>query len=164
MKKRLKKETYKFLMLKLKRYKEMKEDILNIELEAFYPCKDTDDNSYIRSVNTNGDKTGRIAVKLAENKAYNDMKAWKGCIDELLTKYSKEPVKQEFIKRRYITRRLVNFEIPCNISLKDNHVIMDLELEGYNYSPRTWKYWKSDIVYQLFLIAKGKNLIKSDKN
>lgn len=164
MKKRLKKETYKLLMLKLKRYREMKEDILDIELEAFYPCKESDDNSYMRSINSNSDKTGRIAIKLVENKAYNEMLAWKGCIDELLTKYSNERVKYEFIKRRYITRRLENFEIPCNITLKDNHVIMDLELEGYNYSPRTWKYWKSDIVYQLYLIAKNKNLIKSDKN
>lgn len=163
MEKRLKKETYKFLLLKLKRYKEMKEDISIIKLESFYPFQERDDNSYIRSINSNGDKTGRIATELVENTGYNNMVAWVNCIDELLKRYSNERVKYEFIKRRYITRRLENFEIPCNIVLKDNHVIMDLELEGYNYSPRTWKYWKSEIVYQLFLIAKSKNLIKSEK-
>ena len=164
MKKRLKKETYKFLLLKLKRYKEMKEDISSIELETFYPYQGRDDNSYIRSINSNGDKTGRIATTLVENKEYNNMVAWTNCIDDLLNHYSKEHVKYEFIRRRYITRRLENFEIPYNVALKDNHVIMDLDLEGYSYSPRTWKYWKSEMVYQLFLIARGKNLIKSDKN
>ena len=142
----------------------MKEDISNIKTEIFYPYQERDDNSYIRSINSNGDKTGRIATELVENIGYNNMVAWTNCIDELLNRYSKEHVKYEFIKRRYITRRLENFEIPCNVALKDNHVIMDLELEGYSYSPRTWKYWKSEIVYQLFLIARRKNLIKSDKN
>lgn len=164
MKKRLKKETYKFLLLKLKRYREMKEDISSIRTEAFYPYQESDKNSYIRSINTNGDKTGRIATELVENKEYNNMIAWTNCIDELLNHYSKEYVKYEFIKRRYITRKLENFEIPSYIALKDNHVFMDLELEGYSYSPRTWKYWKSEMVYQLFLIAKSKNLIKNDEN
>lgn len=164
MKKRLKKETYKFLLLKLKRYREMKEDISSIKLEAFNPYQERDDNSFIRSINSNGDKTGRIAIELVNNADYNNMVAWTSCIDELLNYYSKEHVKYEFLKRRYITRRLENFEIPLNVALKDNHVIMDLELDGYSYSSRTWKYWKSEMVYQLFLIARRKNLIKSDEN
>lgn len=160
--KRLSKETYKFLILKLKRYQEIKTDILEIEEEAHCSNGSYDINSSIRG-SSNGDKTGRIAIKLADNKDYNEYKEWKRCIDELLLFYSKDHVKYEFIRRRYITKRLKNFEIPCNISLKDNHVIMDLELDGFNYSARTWKYWKSEIVYQFYLIAKRKKLIKSDK-
>lgn len=160
--KRLKKETYKFLILKLKRYREIKKDIFEIEQEAHCTNRGYDINSSIRG-NANSDKVGRTAIKLADNREYNEYNAWVKCIDELLLFYSNDHVKYEFIKRRYITKQLKNFEIPCNISLKDNHVIMDLELEGFNYSARTWKYWKSEIIYQFYLIARAKKLIKSDE-
>lgn len=165
MERRLKKETYKLLTLKLKRYQELKEDIFEIEEESSCNNNGFDINSSIRG-NSTSDKVGRIAIKLADNKQYNEYKAWKDCIDELYLSYARggDYVKSEFIRRRYIIKKLKNFEIPYNISLKDNHVIMDLELEGINYSARTWKYWKSEIVYQFYLIAKRKNLIKSDEN
>lgn len=165
MERRLKKETYKLLTLKLKRYQELKEDIFEIEEESSCNNNGFDINSSIRG-NSTSDKVGRIAIKLADNKQYNEYKAWKDSIDELYLSYARggDYVKSEFIRRRYIIKKLKNFEIPYNISLKDNHVIMDLELEGINYSARTWKYWKSEIVYQFYLIAKRKNLIKSDEN
>lgn len=164
MEKRLKKETYKFLILKLKRYQEMKRDIFEIEEEARCNNQGHDDNSFIRG-NTNSDKVGRIAIKLADNKAYNEYKGWVNCIDELYLYYARsgDYAKSEFIRRRYIIKKLKNFEIPCNVLLKDNHIITDLELEGLNYAPRTWKYWKSEIVYQFYLLAKEKKLIKNDE-
>lgn len=164
MKKKLKKETYKVLTLKLKRYQEIKKDIFEIEEEARCTSKVEDVNSFIRSENTTSDKTGRIAIKLVDNKVYNELKDWKECIDMLMMKYSREYAKYEFLKRRYITKKLENIEIPNYCTLKDKHVIMDLELEGYSYSDRTWKYWKSEFVYQLYLLARAKNLIESDKN
>lgn len=158
--KKVPKSVYKILVKKLKEYKYMQEEILDIETET----SNFDANSGIRSVNKKNDNVANFAVKLAENKHYQELKAWRKCIDDLLVMYIDYPAKLKFLQRRYIDCELLHFKAPKKYILKDKYVISDLELEGYQYSERTWKNWKSDIIFDLYKLIKKNKYLKKYTN
>lgn len=157
MKTKLPNSVYKILRKKLKDYNYMQERILEIEDTAIEEKADI--NSGIRSKNKVGKKVENIAIKLAENNEYNELKAWKSCIDGLLIYYIDEPLKLKFLKRRYIGCELVNYTIKHN-SIKDIDVIKDLELEGCNISKRCWINYKNDMLNKLYELTLENNYIK----
>ena len=155
--KKLPKEIYKILVWKLKEYKYMQEEILDMETEAFKTNKDF--NSGIRSKYKKNDSIVNAIAKLNDNQRYLEMKAWQKVISELLEMYINDPAKLKFIQRRYINCALVHFKHKG--VLKDSDVIKDLETDGYVYSEITWKRWKAEIIYNLYeLVIKEKNLKK----
>lgn len=158
--KRVPKEVYKILVKKLKEYKYMQEEILDIETQR--QCNDI--NSSYRSKYNISDNVARFAIKLAENKEYQELKAWRKCIDDLLIMYIQHPAKLKFLQRRYIDCELVHFEAPKKYKLKDKYVIADLELEGYMYSEITWKRWKYEMIYDLYIIVKENKYLKKYVN
>ena len=156
MKTNIDKDTYKLLVKKLKEYNYMQDEILDIETEI---CK-FDVNSGYRAKNKINDNVAKVAIDLAENTKYQELKAWKSCIDKLLVLYINEPAKLKFLQRRYINCRLVNFKPKKKYVIKDKYVIADLELEGYNYSEITWKRWKHEMINKLYLLVSENKYIK----
>lgn len=154
--KRVPREVYKILVKKLKEYKYMQEEILDIEI-----LKSSNDiNAGYRSKYNTSDSVAKFAIKLAENKEYQELKAWRKCIDDLLVMYIPHPAKLKFLQRRYIDCELAHFKAPKKYKLKDKYVIADLELEGYIYSERTWKMWKYEMIYNLYNIVKENKYLK----
>lgn len=149
-------EIYKILAQKLKEYKYMEEEILDIETEI----NNSDINSGLKSKNKKSDGVANFAIKLAEDEYYQELKAWRKCIDDLLVMYVPYPAKLKFLQRRYINCELVHFQAPKKYKLKDKYVIADLELEGYLYSERTWKMWKYEMIYNLYNIVKENKYLK----
>ncbi len=154
--KKLPKDIYKLLVNKMKYYKYMQEDILDIEADVFKT--DTDINSGIKSKYKKNDSVINAISKLEENKEYQELKAWQKVIGDLLEVYLSDPVKIKFIKRRYIDCELAHYKIKGK--LKDIDVVKDLECEGYSYSEITWKRWKYEIMYKLYELAKEDKLLK----
>ena len=154
--KKLPKEIYQILVWKMKEYKYMQEEIIDIETEAFKTIKDI--NSGIKSKYKKNDSIINAISDLSDNKRYQELKSWQKVISKLLEMYINEPAKLKFIQRRYINCELVHFKYKG--TLKDADVIKDLETDGYIYSNITWKRWKSEIMFNLYgLVKNEKNLI-----
>lgn len=150
-------EVYKLLRRKLNEYSIMQDKMLEIENEICPSSRDI--NSSIRSLNRKSSGVENMAIKLAENKEYQELQSWKKHIDALLIYYIDSPEKLKFIKRRYIDCELLHFSIKNKI--KDIDVIKDLEIDGYLYSERTWIRWKNEILNKLYnSILKDKILKK----
>lgn len=158
--KKLPKEVYRILVKKLKEYKYMQEEILDIETEA----SKSDINSSIKSKYKKNESVANFAIRLAENEHYQELKAWRECINELLVMYINEPAKIKFFKRRYIDCKLVHFKAPKKYKIKDKYVIADLELEGYTYSERKWKMIKYEMIYNLYSLVKQNKYLKKNIN
>lgn len=154
--KKVPKEVYKILVKKLKEYKYMQDEILDIETQK--SCNDV--NSGYRAKYNTSDSVANFAIKLAEDEKYQELKAWRKCIDDLLVIYINYPAKLKFLQRRYIECELVHFEAPKKYKLKDKYVIADLELEGCIYSERTWKMWKYEMIYNLYCLVKKNKYLK----
>lgn len=158
--KKVPKKIYKILVKKLKEYKYMQDEILDIETQK----SSSDINSSYRSKYNASDSVAKFAIKLAEDQNYQELKAWRKCIDYLLVMYINYPAKLKFLQRRYIECELVHFEAPKKYKLKDKYVIADLELEGYIYSDITWKRWKYEMIYNLYCMIKNNKYLKKYTN
>ena len=120
----------------------------------------TDKNYYIKSKNKISRKTESLAIRLVENKKYQEIKLWKNCIDNLFIKYDKNSLKWKFIQRRYILYDTAIYKWDKTRKLKDNDIYKDFELEGINRSIRTFKNLKESILYDLYKEANKNSLIK----
>lgn len=151
-------EVRKILIQKLKEYRFMNDELILIEEQL--DSTPTDKNYYIKSKNKVSRKTESLAIRLVENKKYQEIKAWKNCIDNLFIKYDKNSLKWKFIQRRYILYDTVVYKWDKTRKLKDNDIYKDFELEGINRSIRTFKNLKESILYDLYKEANKNSLIK----
>lgn len=151
-------EVRKILIQKLKEYRFMNDELILIEEQL--DSTPADKNYYIKSKNKISRKTESLAIRLAENKKYQEIKAWKNCIDNLFIKYDKNSLKWKFIQRRYILYDTVVYKWDKTRKLKDNDIYKDFELEGINRSIRTFKNLKESILYDLYKEANKNSLIK----
>ena len=152
------KEIFLEIKNKLKNYKQLQQDIVDLEDEILNQSK-FNVNAGIRSKNKINEVVSNQALELASNEYLQWLKAWKNSIDKLLIYYLDQPIKLKFIKRRYIDRQLLHYKGKGKI--KDIYVIKDLEMEGHTYSDITWKRWKAEIFLKLYeIIKKDKNIIK----
>ncbi len=151
-------EVRKLLIQKLKEYRFMNDELILIEEQL--DSTPTDKNYYIKSKNKVSRKTESLAIRLVENKKYQEIKAWKNCIDNLFIKYDKNSLKWKFIQRRYILYDTVVYKWDKTRKLKDNDIYKDFELEGINRSIRTFKNLKESILYDLYKEANKNSLIK----
>lgn len=154
--KKIPSEIRKLLIHKLKEYRFMNDELILIEEQL--DSTPTDKNYYIKSKNKISRKTENLAIRLAENKKYQEIKAWKNCIDNLFISYDKNSLKWKFIQRRYILCDTVIYK--WRGTLKDNDIYKDFELEGTNKSIRTFKNLKDSILYDLYKEANRNSLIK----
>ena len=141
-------EVRKILIQKLKEYRFMNDELILIEEQL--DSTPADENYYIKSKNKISRKTESLAIRLVENKKYQEIKAWKNCIDNLFIKYDKNSLKWKFIQRRYILYDTVVYKWDKTRKLKDNDIYKDFELEGINRSIRTFKNLKESILYDLY--------------
>lgn len=151
-------EVRKLLIQKLKEYRFMNDELILIEEQL--DSTPADKNYYIKSKNKISRKTESLAIRLAENKKYQEIKAWKNCIDNLFISYDKNSLKWKFIQRRYILYDTVVYKWDKTRKLKDNDIYKDFELEGINRSIRTFKNLKESILYDLYKEANKNSLIK----
>lgn len=151
-------EVRKLLIQKLKEYRFMNDELILIEEQL--DSTPADKNYYIKSKNKISRKTESLAIRLAENKKYQEIKAWKNCIDNLFINYDKDSLKWKFIQRRYILYDTVVYKWDKTRKLKDNDIYKDFELEGINRSIRTFKNLKESILYDLYKEANKNSLIK----
>lgn len=145
------------LINKLKNYRYMGQDIIDIEERLDYTPPD--DNSNIRSKNKISKKIENMAIKLAENEKYQEIKKWKSCIDDLFIRYDKNSLKWKFIQRRYLLCDTVKYKWDKSRNLKDIDIYKDLQLEGYDRTEITFKRMKKSIIIDLYKEAKKNNLI-----
>ena len=155
--KKLPKEIYKILVCKMKEYKYMQEEIIDMETEAFKTNKDY--NSGIRSKYKKNDSIVNAIAKLNDNQRYLELKEWEKVINDLLEFYINDPPKLKFLQRRYIHCFLYHFKHKG--VLKDSDVIKDLETDGYVYSEITWKRWKAEIIYKLYELVLENKILKN---
>ena len=151
-------EVRKILIQKLKEYRFMNDELILIEEQL--DSTPTDKNYYIKSKNKISRKTESLAIRLVENKKYQEIKLWKNCIDNLFIKYDKNSLKWKFIQRRYILYDTAIYKWDKTRKLKDNDIYKDFELEGINRSIRTFKNLKESILYDLYKEANKNSLIK----
>lgn len=152
------KEIFFEIKNKLKNYRQLYQDILDLEDEIVYKSE-FNVNAGIKSKNKINEIVSNQALELASNEYLQWLKSWKNSIDKLLIHYLNQPVKLKFIKRRYIDCQLLHYGGRGKI--KDIYVIKDLEMEGYIYSDITWKRWKNEIFYSLYeIIKREKNIMK----
>lgn len=151
-------EVRKLLIHKLKEYRFMNDELILIEEQLDSTL--TDKNYYIKSKNKISRKTESLAIRLAENKKYQEIKAWKNCIDNLFIKYDKNSLKWKFIQRRYILCDTAIYKWDKTRKLKDNDIYRDFELEGISKSNITFKRMKESIIIDLYKEAIKNNLIK----
>lgn len=151
-------EIRKLLIQKLKEYRFMNDELILIEEQLDSTLADK--NYYIKSKNKISRKTESLAIRLAENKEYQEIKAWKNCLDNLFIKYDKNSLKWKFIQRRYILYDTAIYKWDKTRKLKDNDIYRDFELEGINRSIRTFKNLKESILYDLYKEANKNSLIK----
>lgn len=150
-------EVRKLLIQKLKEYRFMNDELILIEEQL--DSTPTDKNYYIKSKNKISRKTESLAIRLAENKKYQEIKVWKNCIDNLFIKYDKNSLKWKFIQRRYILYDTVVYKWDKTRKLKDNDIYIDFELEGISKCNKTFRNLKNSIIYDLYKIAKSYGLI-----
>ncbi|MGN1012271.1 MAG: hypothetical protein ACI4ON_00350 [Clostridia bacterium] len=143
------------LISKLKDYRWMGQELIDIEEEL--DSTPSDDNRNIKSKNKISKRTESMAIKLAENEKYQEIKKWKSCIENLFISYDKNSLKWKFIQRRYILCDTVIYK--WRGTLKDNDIYKDFELEGIDKSIRTFLRLKEDILDDLYKEAKKNNLI-----
>ena len=148
----------KLLIQKLKDYKWMGQELIDIEEKL--DSSPSDYNSSIKSKNKISRRTENLAIKLAEDEKYQEIKAWKNCIDNLFIKYDKNSLKWKFIQRRYILYDTVVYKWDKTRKLKDIDIYKDFELEGINKSIRTFKNLKESVLYDLYKEANKNSLIK----
>ena len=151
-------EIRKLLIKKLKDYKLMGQELIDIEEKL--DSSPSDYNSSIKSKNKISRRTENLAIKLAEDEKYQEIKAWKNCIDNLFIKYDKNSLKWKFIQRRYILYDTVVYKWDKTRKLKDIDIYKDFELEGINKSIRTFKNLKESVLYDLYKEANKNSLIK----
>lgn len=145
------------LIQKLKEYKFMNDELILIEEQL--DSTPADKNYYIKSKNKISRKTESLAIRLAENKKYQEIKAWKNCIDNLFISYDKNSLKWKFIQRRYILCDTVVYKWDKTRFLKDIDIYKDFQLEGINRDEKTFRRLKNDILYDLYKEANKNNLI-----
>ena len=87
-------ELRKILIKKLKDYRFMQDELILIEEEIDSSPADT--NYYLKSKNKVSKKTENLAIRLSENKKYQEIKAWKKCLDDLFIRYDKNSLKWKF--------------------------------------------------------------------
>lgn len=150
-------EVRKILIQKLKEYRFMNDELILIEEQL--DSTPTDKNYYIKSKNKVSRKTESLAIRLAENKKYQEIKAWKNCIDNLFINYDKDSLKWKFIQRRYILCDAVAYKWDKTRNLKDIDIYKDFQLEGINRDEKTFRRLKNDILYDLYKEANKNNLI-----
>lgn len=131
-----------------------------IDIEEKLDSSPSDYNSSIKSKNKISRRTENLAIKLAEDEKYQEIKAWKNCIDNLFIKYDKNSLKWKFIQRRYILYDTVVYKWDKTRKLKDIDIYKDFELEGINKSIRTFKNLKESVLYDLYKEANKNSLIK----
>lgn len=151
-------EVRKLLIQKLKEYRYMQDEL--IEIEEKFDSAPADYNSNIKSKYKISRRTENLAIKLAEDEKYQEIKAWKNCIDNLFIKYDKNSLKWKFIQRRYILYDTVVYKWDKTRKLKDIDIYKDFELEGINKSIRTFKNLKESVLYDLYKEANRNSLIK----
>ena len=151
-------EVRKLLIQKLKEYRYMQDEL--IEIEEKFDSAPADYNSNIKSKYKISRRTENLAIKLAEDEKYQEIKAWKNCIDNLFIKYDKNSLKWKFIQRRYILYDTVVYKWDKTRKLKDIDIYKDFELEGINKSIRTFKNLKESVLYDLYKEANKNSLIK----
>ena len=151
-------EVRKLLIQKLKEYRFINDELILIEEQL--DSTPADKNYYIKSKNKISRKTESLAIRLVENKKYQEIKLWKNCIDNLFIKYDKNSLKWKFIQRRYILYDTAIYKWDKTRKLKDNDIYKDFELEGINRSIRTFKNLKESILYDLYKEANKNSLIK----
>ncbi len=145
------------LIKKLKDYRFMQDELILIEEEI--DSSSADANYYVKSKNKVSKKTENLGIRLAENERYQEIKAWKNCIDNLFISYNKNSLKWKFVLRRYIVCDTVLYKWNKNNELKDKDIYRDLQLEGINRDEKTFKRLKNDILNDLYKEAIKNNLI-----
>ena len=161
-------EIRKILIQKLKDYKWMGQELIDIEEEL--DSSPPDYNSNIKSKNKISRKTENLAIKLAEDEKYQEIKAWKNCIDDLRIDYLNNHLYQKKnkvgrpklydnpeLKLKYLNKRYVEF---TNKKINNEIVFAQLQLEGFNYSIIVFKRMVDSLLYDLYKEAKLRNLIK----
>ena len=157
MERKIPSEVRKLLIQKLKEYRFMNDELILIE-EQLDPTP-ADKNYYIKSKNKISRKTESLAIRLAENKKYQEIKAWNNCLDNLFINYDKNSLKWKFIQRRYILCDAVAYKWDKTRNLKDIDIYKDFQLEGINRDEKTFRRLKNDILYDLYKEANKNNLI-----
>lgn len=158
MERKIPSEVRKLLIQKLEEYRFMQDEL--IEIEEKFDSAPADYNSNIKSKYKISRRTENLAIKLAEDERYQDIKAWKNCINNLFIKYDKNSLKWKFIQRRYILYDTAIYKWDKTRKLKDNDIYRDFELEGINKSNITFKRMKESIIIDLYKEAIKNNLIK----
>lgn len=157
MERKIPSEVRKLLIQKLKEYRFMNDELILIEEQL--DSTPADKNYYIKSKNKISRKTESLAIRLAENKKYQEIKAWKNCLDNLFINYDKNSLKWKFIQRRYILCDAVAYKWDKTRNLKDIDIYKDFQLEGINRDEKTFRRLKNDILYDLYKEANKNNLI-----
>lgn len=155
--KKIPSEIRKILINKLKNYRWMGQELIDIEEEL--DSAPSDDNGNIKSKNKISRKTENMAIQLAENERYQEVKAWKKCLDDLFIRYDKNSLKWKFIQRRYLLCDTVRYKWNKSRNLKDIDVYKDFELEGITKSEITFKRMKNAIIEDVYKEAKFRKLI-----
>lgn len=150
-------EIRKLLIQKLKDYKWMGQELIDIEEEL--DSSPSDYNSNIKSKNKISKKTENLAIKLAEDEKYQEIKAWKNCLDNLFIKYDKNSLKWKFIQRRYILCDTVHYKWNKSRNLKDIDIYKDFQLEGIDKCNKSFRNLKNSIIFDLYKEANKNNLI-----
>lgn len=146
------------LISKLEEYRFMQDEL--IEIEEKFDSAPADYNSNIKSKYKISRRTENLAIKLAEDERYQDIKAWKNCLDNLFISYDKNSLKWKFIQRRYILCDAVVYKWDKTRNLKDIDIYKDFQLEGIDKSIRTFLRLKESILNDLYKEANKNNLIK----
>ncbi len=158
MERKIPSEVRKLLIQKLKEYRFINDELILIEEQL--DSTPADKNYYIKSKNKISRKTESLAIRLAENKKYQEIKAWKNCLDNLFISYDKNSLKWKFIQRRYILCDAVAYKWDKTRNLKDIDIYKDFQLEGIDKSIRTFLRLKESILNDLYKEANKNNLIK----
>lgn len=158
----------KLLIQKLKEYRWMGQELINIEEK--YDSTISDYNSNIRSKNKITRRTENLAIKLAEDERYQNIKAWINCIDDLRIDYLNNHLYQKKnkvgrpklydnpeLKLKYLNKRYVEY---TDKKINNEIVFAQLQLEGFNYSIIVFKRMIDSLLYDLYKEAKLRNLIK----
>ena len=160
-------EIRKILINKLKNYRWMGQELIDIEEEL--DSAPSDDNGNIKSKNKISRKTENMAIKLTEDKRYQEIKAWKNCIEDLRIDYLNGQIYQKKnkvgrprlydnpeLKLKYLNKRYVE----CGSKKINNEMVFaQLQLEGFDYSIIVFKKMIDSLLYDLYKEANLRNLI-----
>lgn len=145
------------LIKKLIEYRFMQDEL--IEIEEKFDSAPADYNSNIKSKYKISRRTENLAIKLAEDEKYQEIKAWKNCIDNLFIKYEKNSLKWKFIQRRYILCDTVHYKWNKSRNLKDIDIYKDFQLEGIDKCNKSFRNLKNSVIFDLYKEANKNNLI-----